>query len=325
MSICREAVISMYFCHALSVLDLFASGRLVLDSTSRHTLPWFTTALHVWCNMAPDLRHMWFFVESVSRLNQWFDFLSSGCKQCRGTPAVFSACLGTLQLLTDFCREQHDDSSRHAPFVFSLLSGLFEIATTSELDSDQALQFVDALFACSELVASQNLTALFDQQHTPYCQMLVIPTIFLCNSKSDRLRDAASKFLWRLIQLNDEHRGSFVQVRLACTIAISRLVTEKKAGDTYLLKKALDAVVTRADSAREELRENIAEMMNRLFSVLKSVVLLATFDHEPENKVDICFRISEGYAGSPDLRVTWLKIVASLHQVQKREGHLPIF
>jgi hypothetical protein len=53
----------------------------------------------------------------------------------------------------------------------------------------------------------------------------------------------------------------------------------------YLLKKALDAVVARADSARDVLRENIAEMMNRLFSVLKSVVLLATFDHEPENKV----------------------------------------
>jgi hypothetical protein len=53
----------------------------------------------------------------------------------------------------------------------------------------------------------------------------------------------------------------------------------------YLLKKALDAVVAQADSAREELQQKISEMMNRLFSVLKSVVLLSTFDNEPENKV----------------------------------------
>jgi hypothetical protein len=232
VSTCRESVVSMYFCHSLTVLDLYASGRLSFDPSVRASQPWFTSALYVWCNMAADLRHMWYFVESVSRLNQWLDLLSAGCKQCRGSPVMFPVCLGALKLLTDFCREQHDDSTRHAPYVFSLLSGLFDTATSCELDSSLGPQFVDALFECSELVASQNLAALFDQQHTPYCQMLVIPTIFLCNSPSDKLRDAAAQFLWRLIQLNDEHRGSFVQVRLACTIAISRLVTEKKAGDT---------------------------------------------------------------------------------------------
>lgn len=229
-SVCREAVVSMYFCHALTVLDLYASGRLAQEGRSWQ--PWFTTALHVWCNMAAELRHTWYFVESVSRLNQWLDLLAAGCKHCRGSPAQFAVGVGALRLLSDFCREQHDDSTRHAPFVFALLSGLFETATASEVDSGPALQFVDSLFECAELVARQNLAALFEQQNTPYCQMLVIPTIFLCNSSTDRLRDAGARFLWRLIQLNDEYRGTFVQVRLACTIAISRLVTEKKAGDT---------------------------------------------------------------------------------------------
>jgi hypothetical protein len=229
LSECRKAVISMYFCHSLAVLEMHNSGQLVIDKT---TLPWFATALFVWRNMSKELRQMWLFVETVSRLNQWLDLLLAGSKYSRDTPVMFSVCLGVLELLKEFCTEQKDETGRHAPYVFSLLNCLFETATNCELSSPEAHLFVDALFDCAELVAGQNLSALFDQQHAPYCQMLVIPTIFLCNSSSDRLRDAASRFLWKLIQLNDLHRGSFVQVRLACTIAISRLVTEKKAGDT---------------------------------------------------------------------------------------------
>ncbi len=319
----REAVMSMYFPFVLLALDLHANSQLGLGEGAHNTLPWFTSSLFILSNMSQELRQMWFFVESVSRINNLFDFLEAGCKRCKGTPLMLDACLAVLDVLSEFNGQlisgDPATSVRYAPFVFSLLNSLFDTATALDGDelSGPGAQFVHRLYATAESIAAQNLTVLFDEQHAPYCQMLVIPTIFMCNSKSDALRDAAAKFLWRLICLNDEHKGSFVQVRLACTIAISRLVTEKKAGDTYLLKKALDAVVAMASSSREELQSHITEMMNRLFSVLKSTVMLTAFENEPEMKVDICFRISEGYSGSPDLRVTWLKIVAALHQANK--------
>jgi hypothetical protein len=31
-------------------------------------------------------------------------------------------------------------------------------------------------------------------------------------------------------------------------------------------------------------------------------------------RVEICHRISDGYSGSPDLRLTWLKIIAERHR-----------
>ena len=81
--------------------------------------------------------------------------------------------------------------------------------------------------------------------------MLVIPCIGACNSQNETLREEAAKFLWNLIQLNDAHRGTFLQVKLACTIAISRLVTQK-AGETFRLKQSLDQVVKLA--APQEVR-----------------------------------------------------------------------
>ena len=308
----RHAVMSMYFQFVHMTLEMFASSQLTLDPAVPNSTPWFTCSLYILTQISTEMRHMWFFVESVSGINSFFNFLLAGCKLVRGTSAMNETCMQILDLVSDFARESLTGSSAHAPHVFSLLNCLFDMS--SELEGTE---IVTRLFATAEMIAEQNLATMFDEQHAPYVQMLVIPCIAMCNSPNDYLRESGAKFLWSLIQSNDAYRGTFVQVRLACTIAISRLVTEKKAGDTFLLKRALDSVITLASSARLELREQISEMMNRLYEVLKSTRQLSTFDDEPEMKVDICFRISEGYSGSPDLRVTWLKIVGALHKGNK--------
>jgi hypothetical protein len=308
-----QIVVSMYFSFVQMTLEMFESSQLVLDASVDNCLPWFTSTLFILSNVSDDLRHMWYFVESVGGINNYFSFLLAGCKICCGTPIMGEVCRRIVDLLDDFSRESMAaNNSAHAPGIFALLNFLFDLCGSVEEEG-----FSTKLFQTAKNVVEQNLSTVFEEQHAPYCQMLVIPTIGMCMDKSAKLREEAAAFLWNLIESNDFHRQNFVQVKLACTIAISRLVTEKRGGDTYLLKEALDRVTKMASNAREELQEQIEEMKNRLFSVLKSTSQLSEFENEPEMKVDICFRISEGYSGSPDLRVTWLKIIAALHKSNK--------
>jgi hypothetical protein len=168
-----------------------------------------------------------------------------------------------LALVTDFTAlpVAAQQATLFAEPMFALLQYLFE---SCEAVSDAVLP---QLFAAAESVVRLNRELLFDEQK--YCQILVLPTLTLCNVESDARRDKAARFLWWLIGLNDEQKGSFGQVRLACTIAISRLVAENKASDTYRLKKSLDSVVA-SSTAKPHLSAELAEMMTRLFNVLKS-------------------------------------------------------
>ncbi|GAM22115.1 hypothetical protein SAMD00019534_052900 [Acytostelium subglobosum LB1] len=89
-----------------------------------------------------------------------------------------------------------------------------------------------------------------------------------------------------------------------------------------LLKSSPVQPVSQPSAPRQQapISQQIEELRDRLFGVIKNSVKIKQHDYDPEMKADLFHQMSNTFSESPDLRITWLKSLANfLHQTQNWE------
>ena len=57
----------------------------------------------------------------------------------------------------------------------------------------------------------------------------------------------------------------------------------------------------------------VKDLVFNLHMILSDTVKMKEFQEDPEMLLDLMYRIAKGYQTSPDLRLTWLQIMAKKH------------
>ena len=114
-------------------------------------------------------------------------------------------------------------------------------------------------------------------------------------------------------QDNYRRCGNFSRMKLQATSALSRLVGESAEIVPEQFQHSLSTVAEFAQqdkSMPDTFKTQVSELMNRLFSVLRSSKEKEEYAYDPEKTADLYYDISKGYIASPDLRATWLSNLA---------------
>lgn len=308
----KALVVEMYFPLVVKLVDSYEATLALLEGTAGGLL--FSCMIYVVSNVSPELRRAYWQSEASVRVERLLSLLTSGLRRLPdvgGKMAVEASYRAGLNLLEDLISTPKTDTFDPRSFASQLFHLIGVLLSHAPLMGDSMV--VPLLIDLSKRAAQLCLDVLF-ALGTSHCRTLVLPVMLLCNSESDTIASLASGFLFWLIELEEKHTRSFKQMHLACTIAVSRFAAaENTTGDMHRLKMALDQVIISA-VGNVSLHERIAEMIRSLIGALHSSAELRVFESEPERKVEICQRISDGYASSPDLRLTWFKIISDLNR-----------
>jgi hypothetical protein len=209
----------------------------------------------------------------------------------------------------------------HQPNI--LLDKVFKVIKTL-LKTKQSLSFLPHLYATLRAFVHKFPKALFGM-NTPYCGKLISLVLRHCNFRSAQVRTEASALIYLLMKKNYEHtkRKHFSRMKVATTIALSKLVGEGNVTEPGYLRHALDAIseYARVDTkgADPEFTEQVTQLVTRLNTILEDSVKI--FKHaqnkDTEMLADLYHHIAQSYASAPDLRVTWLESLAALHERNK--------
>lgn len=84
---------------------------------------------------------------------------------------------------------------------------------------------------------------------------------------------------------------------------------------TQNLRKSLEDIASfRHPDTQEQFVKQVEELTQRLKAILQdNDLIIQTNTSDPELIADLYHRISQSYAHSPDLRVTWLENLAKFH------------
>ena len=101
------------------------------------------------------------------------------------------------------------------------------------------------------------------------------------------------------------------------TMSLSSLVGQNRSFNESHLRKSLKTILVYAQSDLElegtTFPEQVRELVFNLHMILSNTVKMKEFQEDPEMLIDLMYKIARGYQNSPDLRLTWLQNMASIH------------
>eukprot|EP01137_Pigoraptor_chileana_P018685 Opistho-2@78585 len=153
-----------------------------------------------------------------------------------------------------------------------------------------------------------------------FCADLTSAVLRHCNSGIVSTREQASAFMYLMIRKNTETTGrSFAKVKLQSTIALSRIVGSSEIVRGQCLQRALSTIAAyaaedKAIATNSPFPSQVRDLCARLYTILRDTVRMKANDKDSDMLVDIMYRLAQGYANSPDLRVTWLENLAQYHK-----------
>jgi hypothetical protein len=112
-------------------------------------------------------------------------------------------------------------------------------------------------------------------------------------------------------------------MKVATTVALSKLVGEGNVIEPVYLRCALDAIseYARLDTkgADPEFTEQVTQLVVRLNTILEDSVKILKHaqNKDTEMLADLYHHIAQSYSTAPDLRLTWLDSLATLHERNK--------
>jgi hypothetical protein len=112
-------------------------------------------------------------------------------------------------------------------------------------------------------------------------------------------------------------------MKVATTIALSKLVGEGGVNEPVYLRSALDAIseYARLDTkgADPEFTEQVTQLVVRLNTILEDSAKIRKHQQNGDTEMlaDLYHHIAQSYTNAPALRVTWLESLAKLHESNK--------
>jgi C2 domain in Dock180 and Zizimin proteins/DHR-2, Lobe B/DHR-2, Lobe C/DHR-2, Lobe A len=202
---------------------------------------------------------------------------------------------------------------------YLLVSQVFALYTQF-LRLNQSTEFLHDLYASLRALIRRFSTLIFRSRTSTFVADLVFAVLDHCNCASEQIRSEATVALYLLMSTNYQvlGDGKFTRVKVQATNAVSQL----NADDTCL-RRSLAAIKTFANkdsvTARSAAKgvssftSQVGELMERLYSILEDSQRINEHADNLELKHDLMTRVAKSYAGTPDLRVSWLEKLARDH------------
>lgn len=157
-----------------------------------------------------------------------------------------------------------------------LLDQVFKVLKTS-LKMKQSVTYLTHAYATLRTFVYKFPKALFTL-NTQYCAKLCNLVLAHCNYNNNAVRSEASAIIYLFMKKNFEatKRKNFTRIKVATTIALSKLVGEGEVSDPAYLRRALDVLpeYVRADlkGSDAELENQAIQLVQRLKTILEDSV-----------------------------------------------------
>lgn len=157
-----------------------------------------------------------------------------------------------------------------------LLDQVFKVLKTS-LKLRQSVSYLTHAYATLRTFVFKFPKALFTL-NTQYCAKLCNLVLAHCNYRNKAVRSEASAIIYLFMKKNFEatKRKNFTRIKVATTIALSKLVGEGEVSDPAYLRRALDVLpeYVRADlkGSDAELESQAIQLVQRLKTILEDSV-----------------------------------------------------
>eukprot|EP01114_Cavostelium_apophysatum_P003911 TRINITY_DN1404_c0_g1_i1.p1 TRINITY_DN1404_c0_g1~~TRINITY_DN1404_c0_g1_i1.p1 ORF type:complete len:1840 (+),score=629.05 TRINITY_DN1404_c0_g1_i1:76-5595(+) len=227
--------------------------------------------------------------------------------------------LDTIDLfIQDFENELRESqlSNPLMDHVFGLLLNL--------LKGRQSRTFLSSLYASLRAFVSKFPKHFF-VLNTNYVAELCLQVVTHCNFDTTT-RLEATAMLYSLMKKNyEEAKNNFTRVKVQTTIAISKLVGKgirsarnlRRSLATISKYALLEYPPKKGKAAEEEFGNQVQELSDRLYTILRDSIKINQYSNDPEMMADLYHRIAKGYTNAPDLRVAWLESLSEVHVTQK--------
>lgn len=181
------------------------------------------------------------------------------------------------------------------------------------------------LLAGTRWLAGSCPALLFDDQQAHgqqgayggLCADLCSRLLQHCSSAVSTVRSQAAASLYLLMRQNFEIGNNFARVKMQLTMSLSALVgTMTNFNEEFLrrsLKTVLEYAVEDFELQETTFPGQVNDLVFNLHMILSDTVKMKEYQEDHEMLVDLMYRIAKGYQNSPDLRITWLKNMASKH------------
>lgn len=170
---------------------------------------------------------------------------------------------------------------------------------------------LSAVFSTIHILLLHFEDPFFVHENTPHCGDVVYELIRHCNFRSVTTRSEAATLLCAFFLANERKVGNVTKMKLACSVAIAKLVLQGVEQDTTFLRQSMALVAENiqrfAGPRKEKMVADVQELLNRrLISALHHHQLLLEHQHDAELVHDLIYQISLGFIDSPDIRFTWI-------------------
>ncbi|KAL6054781.1 dedicator of cytokinesis protein 7 isoform X5 [Balamuthia mandrillaris] len=314
----KQRVATLYFPFIVMVLDKVHTIESMDEDEQQDWLICFMWILRN-CNHKLLLR-VWWKKEALRSLKAFFLILSKAVESFRGSPLLqqevgFSTLDVLEEFMEDFARELQggaggtDNSGELMENMFPVLILL--------LQGKRSVSFLLSMFSTLRYFIHTHSKAIFRWKNTVYCSDLSFEILRHCNFAHAAIRSQAAALFFLLIKTNFSETKTFARMRLQSTIAVSRLTGLVKEYGPLL--RSLKAVVANASAdARfgKPQATQVEELCMRLTKVVEDSKKMDAYRYDPEMTADLYYKVSTGYADSPDLRVTWLDNLCTFHMEQ---------
>ncbi|EGG15455.1 DOCK family protein [Cavenderia fasciculata] len=240
--------------------------------------------------------------------------------------------------------QQHNQADVNSGKFSVSLERIFKIVIQL-IKKQQSHTFLRLCFLVLASMSNEFKIALFRNQNT-ICSELT-PEIFkYCTVNHAPNRQYATTLIFLLIQNNLREMGHFSRMKLQSTVSVSKIVSENvkenEVKDFETLYACLDALTrfvkqycnnnllknnnqsmfgsgnsgsgSNPSQQQQPIANQIEELRDRLFGVIRNSVKIQQHGYDPEMKADLYHQLSNTFIESPDLRITWLKSLAGFLQ-----------
>ena len=213
-------VVSMYFPFVMQATQ-YALKML----NSQKYSDWVVCFIYCLKNVDKELLHSWWKKENTSRVGS-FLLLLSKCPQhilnlklnyefeeeCK--LVIFEVCYDFTQIFKD---KIFTDKS---PFVSTFISTLSNLLFTSKSE------FLQIALLSFFTVIVKNFTGIFESKNT-LCENIIGNIFYLFESDNTKIRQEAVFLFFLMIQTNYKLRGNLSYMKMASSVAISRILAEQ--------------------------------------------------------------------------------------------------
>eukprot|EP01133_Synstelium_polycarpum_P004982 gene4982-5796_t len=256
----------------------------------------------------------------------------------------YEVAMTILNCIVVYIRENKAELKRNDPAKMAAvpLDKLFK-CIVALLKRQQSHAFLRTTFQVLASMVTEFSATLF-RANSPICSELTPEIFAYCTVGHAPNRQQATTLIYLMIQANLDEIGHFSRMKLQSTVSISKIVgvkiQKKQLLDFETLYACLESITkfvktycnsasssaVRASSSpvktstgkpMASIATQIEELKDRLFGVIHNSVKIQQHEYDPEMKADLYHQLSNTFQESPDLRVTWLKSLATFLQANE--------